>query len=528
MVAHAWLVALLALFTIANGFIPSFLAPSSSSSTGRPARRSLQMVSASPKTMEALEEGIKAVAVGVKGSKPIPEGLVAPLIQAIGKLDKANADVEALERLASFLGTLFVKHDITETDEQVLAAAAKRRPKLKDVGAVRAGCSAGQLLSLAGGNKASADTQELALKLLSGETLDEDEAYRLGKRIFDAQQPSTVLWSTVETPDMHTSHKAYFRFGHGERSLCVQILRVRYETPSEWRGLIRAQQETLRVERFNPQVITDAYKRGDEAGNNPRLVVQLAEPFDGMNRGELLTPLLAQHLQKKFNVVAVSQCGRTSGPKYGQNLLDVATGMTSLSTPFVHSNADMERDVEVGESGIDPPEFGWYVDQQEISLELDAWVDLRRNIIKRPFLATSEKFINTCGASVLVASAFHPSYAEKMMTCAETATDFRGCIIVRKGLEGTLGFGLARETEIVCGVRKADNSFETMSYTFGAKDMGWEKESDRIGAKDAKETTGNIRSFSLEGSSGDDYFDKRVKLSSAGLEVGMEWIMARL
>lgn len=66
---------------------------------------------------------------------------------------------------------------------------------------------------------------------------------------------------------------------------------------------------------------------------------QLAEPFDGMNRGELLTPLLAQHLQKNFNVVAVSQCGRSSGPKYGQNLLDIATSMTSLSTPFVHSNA---------------------------------------------------------------------------------------------------------------------------------------------------------------------------------------------
>lgn len=63
-----------------------------------------------------------------------------------------------------------------------------------DVGAMRAGCSAGQVLSLAGGDKASADTQELALKLLSGETLDEEEAYRLGKRIFDVQQPSTVLW----------------------------------------------------------------------------------------------------------------------------------------------------------------------------------------------------------------------------------------------------------------------------------------------------------------------------------------------
>ena len=49
----------------------------------------------------------------------------------MGKLDRTNADVEALERLASFLGTLFVKHEITETDEKVLAAAAKRRPKLK-------------------------------------------------------------------------------------------------------------------------------------------------------------------------------------------------------------------------------------------------------------------------------------------------------------------------------------------------------------------------------------------------------------
>ncbi|CAM9664186.1 unnamed protein product [Ectocarpus sp. 4 AP-2014] len=49
-----------------------------------------------------------------------------------------------------------------------------------------------------------------------------------------------------------------------------------------------------------------------------------------------------------------------------------------------------------------------------------------------------------------------------------------------------------------------------------------------MGAKDAKETVGNIKSFSLEGSSGDEYFDKRIKLSSAGVEVGMEWIMPRL
>ena len=62
-----------------------------------------------------------------------------------------------------------------------------------DVGAVRAGCSAGQVLALAGGDKTSADTQNLAMKLLAKDTLDEEEAYRLGKAMFDVQQPSTVL-----------------------------------------------------------------------------------------------------------------------------------------------------------------------------------------------------------------------------------------------------------------------------------------------------------------------------------------------
>lgn len=41
---------------------------------------------------------------------------------------------------------------------------------------------------------------------------------------------------------------------------------------------------------------------------------------------------------------------------------------------------------------------------------------------------------------------------------------------------GTLGFGLGREAEVICGVRKADNTFERMTYTFGPGDMGWEKE----------------------------------------------------
>lgn len=50
--------------------------------------------------------------------------------QALGQVDKPNADIEASERLASFLGTLFVKKEVTDTDAKVLAAVAARRPDL--------------------------------------------------------------------------------------------------------------------------------------------------------------------------------------------------------------------------------------------------------------------------------------------------------------------------------------------------------------------------------------------------------------
>jgi hypothetical protein len=48
---------------------------------------------------------------------------------------------------------------------------------------------------------------------------------------------------------------------------------------------------------------TDTLKDVREA----RYIVQLAEPFDGVGRSHMLTPLLARHLQTKWNTVAVTQ-----------------------------------------------------------------------------------------------------------------------------------------------------------------------------------------------------------------------------
>lgn len=78
--------------------------------------------------------------------------------------------------------------------------------------------------------------------------------------------------------------------GFGE-SLCAHILRVRYETLPEWRGLIKAQQETVRVENYDPQVIADAFERGQKAGNRARRIIQVGYWMGGLTRLSLFLTL---------------------------------------------------------------------------------------------------------------------------------------------------------------------------------------------------------------------------------------------
>eukprot|EP00953_Heterococcus_sp_UTEX-ZZ885_P035235 18200-Heterococcus_DN1.PRE.1 len=101
------------------------------------------------KMLETLRAGIKAVAVGVRGSKPIPEELVPQLLQALDELDAESSQdsCAARQRLASFLGTLFVKNEVSGTDETVLRAVAARRPHLQGSGKQRGGCSSEQILA---------------------------------------------------------------------------------------------------------------------------------------------------------------------------------------------------------------------------------------------------------------------------------------------------------------------------------------------------------------------------------------------
>lgn len=317
--------------------------------------------------------------------------------------------------------------------------------------------------------------REICSQLLQGRALDRATAFRLGQ----------FLMSSLP--------------GDGARGIVASALRVRYETADEYEGLLAAMQET----------IEKPFKEEVPSGDP---VIQFSEPFDGVDHSYLITPLLSQYVQG-LGYRAINMTGRNSGPKNGINLWDVAQ---TLGVRAVSRNKEL---------GDQKPILGWFMDQQLLSKAMDGWVALRKQTIKRPFMATLEKFLNPAKARIIVTSAFHPPYTEKMITISERA-GFPGAMVIRNGLEGTLAFPLKRPVKIMCSARQRDekyirHEFEFDSEKFLGASVALEE---KLEIPNAVENADLIRSFSETGRSSNDLFDMRVKASRAGLKQAIDWI----
>ncbi len=316
----------------------------------------------------------------------------------------------------------------------------------------------------------------VCLQLSAGHTLDRHTAYDLGKFLF-SDEP-----------------------GNAARGWLASYLRVRYETDDEYEGLLQAMHETL-----EPAFKTPAPKG--------KPVIQIAEPFDGVDHSYMITPLIGQGLQS-LGYRVVHQVGRNSGPKSDMNLWDIAQ---ALGEKPVSGNADLASD--------EPP-FGWFFHQSLMSKALDRWVDLRRQIIKRPFLATLERFIDPLKSDILIASAFHPPYGEKMMTLAERC-GFKGVIIVRNGIEGTIAFPLMRQVKLLLSVRQNDGNFRRHELII--ENDHFVDHEEMVAKPKAADNARLIENFVKTGTSAgqgphDGHFDLRVKATREGLSQALTWL----
>jgi len=312
--------------------------------------------------------------------------------------------------------------------------------------------------------------QWVCSQLLEGQTLDKKTAYELGKFLFSDES------------------------GDAARGWVASFLRVRYETDDEYEGLLQAIHDTLEL----------GFKIPVPEGQP---IIQMAEPFDGVDHSYMITPLVARALQGQ-GYRLVHQVGRNSGPKQEMNLWDIAQ---ALGQKAALGNADLASE---------KPIFGWFFHQSLMSQALDHWVDLRRQIIKRPFLSTLERFVNPLKADILIASAFHPPYGEKMMTIAERA-GFKKIIIVRNGIEGSIAFPLLRGVKILLSARQTDGSFRR--HEMNIENTPVVDVEEMIEGPKASDNAAFIKSYVEQGVSGNKHFDLRVQSTVDGLTQALAW-----
>ncbi|MDA0277036.1 MAG: anthranilate phosphoribosyltransferase [Proteobacteria bacterium] len=187
-------------------------------------------------------------------------------------------------------------------------------------------------------------------------------------------------------------------------------LRMKRETDEENRGVLDAILEATRT------VVAPV----DE-------VVQIGDPYDGYNRTLPASPFLPAVLAA-CGVAAVSQGVERMGPKYGVTHRQV---LQAAGLP-------VEDGPEAAAARLADPQIGWaYVDQKASCPGLYALAGLRRLIVKRPVITTTEVLARPVRGRVkthLVTGYVHKPYPRIYALLARHA-GFDSALIVR-GVEG--------------------------------------------------------------------------------------------
>ncbi len=407
-------------------------------------------------TESALRRGIKAVGIGKKGSRSLSGDLVLEILSELkqGRFKEAER--------AAFFAALYIK-GLTEDEKPIL-----------DYFPSPTFWNAKQLAS-ALTESAPESIKTICTQLLEQKNLSKEEIYQLGKFLLSDEK------------------------GDGARGLAAIVLRIRYETAQEYLTLLQVLNETLSADFCGPIPVGEP-------------IIQLAEPFDGVDHNYMITPCLADILQK-MSYRVVTLIGRNSGPKMVNNLYDLA------------QKIDLKFLKKIGELKNEKPAGGFYIDQKDISPAADRWVELRHEIIKRPFLATLEKFLDPCRADIIITSAFHGVYGEKMTAIAEGA-GFPGSIVVRNGVEGTLAFPLTRPAKILCSARQENGSYLRHEFNFDAAQFfGMEMPCEqKLDEPSLEINAAFVREFLQKGKTANLEFDRRIAATTAGIKQAIQWI----
>ena len=411
-----------------------------------------------------IELGIKRVGVGKKGSKDLPDDLIEAIVSTIN--DKTFAPVS----LGAFLAGLIAK-GVSRQEKKILTALKLPLPL--------AGEEVLSLFASPSNNSFPHNLLHNLTKILQGSYLTTKEAYELGVFLLDDEG--------LGNEEAREFLRGFF----------VSYLRVRYESREEWLGLLHALQATTRKINLATE----------------KQFLIFSEPFNGFKRHFFLSPIIARFFFLKgylpFHLV-----GRNSGPKFVLNLYDL---MQEFSYPFFR-----------GDLATEMTPWGGFLEQKHLNPSLDEWVERRWLTIKRPCWATLEKFINpfALSKSILITSAFHPPYLEKMVTLAEDV-GYSGLVVSKLGLEGGLIPSLHKTFKVTAS-KKLKNGYERRDFVFQAKNIvNSERLKSTIDKKfsiTAAENKAILTSYLTSNTTFDEELDGRIQLAQHAYNEVLTWL----
>ncbi len=318
---------------------------------------------------------------------------------------------------------------------------------------------------------------DIVSTLFANNYLMESEAYHLGR----------FLFNHADYNDM---------YANSLRCIATIILRMRYTTLDEYFGLYKSLSETMSL----PSNLNHL--------SHQKNIIQFSEPFDGVNRSIVLGPLLANLLiQKGYTPFCLT--GQSSGPKEGINLLTLYQAL--------------EERLDTNRKKTFSSEYGYYVNLAEVSQAWLYWVNLRRTLIKRPFMATLERFLYIVPVKIHIMSAFHSNFVDIMLDLGERI-GYPGIIVLKRGREGSLTLPLSKEAYVFCSVRQSDNSYKRNTLTCSVKDLGEDFQPDTRVESDVEEYVTNIMSYIQKNTTNSAKHDLQIHLTWQSIFRGIQWI----
>ncbi len=199
------------------------------------------------------------------------------------------------------------------------------------------------------------------------------------------------------------------------------------------------------------------------------VLIDMATPYDGFNRHYFLQPFVAA-LLASIGIPTILHGVHEVSPKNGMNTHKL----------FLEAKKDPLRRLDIVAEDILNPTIGWgYVDQRQFCPELHSLISVRFAMVKRPLLATIEKWLQPISANrtVCFTGFTHPPYKQKTIDLIHHAKIYSDLMLVR-GVEGSSLLPSDRRTPFITSSNNNTAIYDFISPSdFSFSDIVFENQS---------------------------------------------------